>query len=114
MTKNPNTPDKLGETPIHKAAGNGHIEIVRILAPLTENPNAPDKLGKTLIFEAAYWGYTEIVKILAPLTDNPNTPNDHGKTPSSVTKNKEIQRFLESFNISRKRKAESSMVLDDI
>ena len=66
------------------------------------------------IHEAAWNGHIEIVKILAPLTDNPNAPNNDGKTPSSVTKNKEIQRFLESFNISRKRKAGSSMVLDDI
>ena len=72
-------------------------EIVKILAPLTDNPNAPDEYGATPIFWAAFYGYTEIVKILVPLTDNPNAPNKHGKTPSSVTKNVEIKRLLETF-----------------
>ena len=45
----------------------------------------------------------EIVKIFVPLTDNPNAPDKDGKTPSSVTFNAEIRRFLESFNTSRKR-----------
>ena len=75
----------------------GHTEIVKFLAPLTDNPNAPNKYGWTPLYWAAYYGYTEIVKTLAPLTDNPNAPED-GKTPSSVTKNTEIQRYLESFN----------------
>ena len=43
-------------------------------------------------------GYTEIVKILTPLTDNPNAPDNNGATPSSVTKNVEIRRILESIN----------------
>ena len=45
----------------------------------------------------------EIVKIFLPLTDNPNAPDKDGKTPSSVTFNAEIRRFLESFNTSGKR-----------
>ena len=82
-----------------------YIKIVKILAPLTDNPNAPDKYGNTPIYEAAYRGYTEIVKILAPLTDNPNAPNKWEQTPSSVAKNSEIQRFLESYNPSGKSKS---------
>ena len=42
---------------------------------------------------------TDIVKILAPLTDNPNAPNKLGWTPSSITKNAEIRRSLESINL---------------
>ena len=34
-------------SPIHEAAWNGHIEIVKILAPLTDNPNAPNNFGHT-------------------------------------------------------------------
>ena len=71
---------------------------------MTDNPNAPERYGNTPIHRAACSGHSEIVKILAPLTANPNTPNKIGQTPSSVTKNAEIRRFLESFNASRKRK----------
>ena len=73
------------------------VKTVKILAPLTDNPNAPNNIGQTPIYWAAFYGHTEIVKILAPLTDNPNAPNKHGKTPSSVTKNVEIKRLLETF-----------------
>ena len=75
----------------------GHTKIVKILAPLTDNPNAPDKEGGTPIHWAAYTGHIEIVEILAPLTDNPNAPDKYCRTPSSLTKNTEIQRFLESL-----------------
>ena len=57
-----------GYTPIYWAAHYGHVEIVKILTPLTKNPNAGDKLGNTPIYRAAQYGHTEIVKILAPLT----------------------------------------------
>ena len=57
---------------IYWAAFTGHIEIIKILAPLTDNPNTPDKHGKTPIYWAAQNGHIEIVNILATLTDNPN------------------------------------------
>ena len=36
-------------TPIHRAAMNGHTEIVRALAELVDNPNVPDEVGWTPI-----------------------------------------------------------------
>ena len=96
VTDNPNAPNKYGDTPIHWAASLGHTEIVKILAPLTDYPNVSDGNGKTSIYWAAENGHTEIIKILAPLTDNPNAPDDYGQTPSSVAKNAEIRRILES------------------
>ena len=108
LADNPNAPNNYGDTPIHATAQNGHTEIVKILAPLTDNPNAPNKYGATPIYLAAYFGCTEFVKIIAPLTDNPNAPNNYGRTPSEVAVTTEIQKFLESFNTSRKCKAGSS------
>ena len=43
-----------------------------------------------------------IQKLSTSLTDNPNAPDNYGNTPSSVSKNAEIHRILESFNTSRK------------
>ena len=56
LTNNPNTPNRYENTPIHSAAYNGHMEIVKILAPLTDNPNTPNKWGETPIYMAAYNG----------------------------------------------------------
>ena len=75
------------------AAGNGHTEIVKLLA---DNANASDVDGETPIFRAAFHGHLEVVKFLIPLADNPNAPNNHGITPSSVTRTEEIRRILET------------------
>ena len=66
-------------TPVH-----GHLEIVKILAPLAENPNTPDSEGLTPIHWAAIKGYLEIIKTLAPLSDNPNAPDNNGITPINL------------------------------
>ena len=97
-TENPNAPDDFGVTPIYNAAGWGHSEIVKILAPLTDNPNAASNNGYTPIHRAAENGHTEIVKILAPLTDKPNAPNNAGKTPSEVAANTEIKNLILKYS----------------
>ena len=103
LTANPNDPNNSGTTPIYHAAFFGHTKIVQILSKLTDNPNAPSNSGWTPIHWVAAHGHTEIVKI--PLTDNPNAPDNKGITPSSVTKNDEIRKMLESFNTTGNFKA---------
>ena len=63
-TDNPNAPDNVGLTPIHCAAWNGHVEIVRLLMETTDNPNAPDISGRTPMKLAEHKGHQEIVKLL--------------------------------------------------
>ena len=67
ISVNPNE-SKSNFTPIEWAENNGHIEIVKILAPLSVNPNE-SKSNYTPIQHAANNGHTEIVKILAPLSE---------------------------------------------
>ena len=58
-----------------------HIEMLKLLAPLTDKFNVPGKYGDTPISLAARTGHTEIVNILAHLTDNPNAPAPGDNTP---------------------------------
>ena len=44
-TKNPNTPDNNGATPIFVAAESGHTEIVKLLIPYSEVPNSGTHAG---------------------------------------------------------------------
>ena len=65
MTKNPNSPNNKGNTPIHHAALIENTGIVKILAPLTDNPNAPNDIGKT---PSSFTKNAEIRKILFTTT----------------------------------------------
>ena len=70
-----------GFTPIHRAAQNGHLEVVKMLANFTENPNATNSDGLTPIHLAAMNGHTQVVKYLSKFTKNPNAPDINGVTP---------------------------------
>ena len=56
------------------AAQNGHLEVVKILAPLTKNPNYPvitnfTKFSPPPIYKAAENLHVDIVRALAPFTN---------------------------------------------
>ena len=78
---------------IRRAAFEGHLNIIRILAPITSNPNF-----ETLIHFAAMNGQVDVLKFLAPLTKNPNS--NGGCTPRSIQVaqqrgHHELARFLQ-------------------
>ena len=95
MSDNPNESNNVGETPIYAAAKNGHVEVIKVLAPLADKPDERNEVdGVTPIYAAAVNGHADIIKILAPLSDNPNArlrqfPWD---TPIQVaTRNKNVK-----------------------
>ena len=53
---------------------NGHIEIIKILAPSDEDLNEPFPSGKTPYEYALEHKSVELIKILAPKVKNPNAP----------------------------------------
>ena len=73
--------DINGYIPIHRAAQNGHLEVVKTLANFTENPNVTNFDGLTPIHLAAMNGHTEVVKYLSKFTKTPNAPDNNGVTP---------------------------------
>ena len=92
-----------GKTPIHIAAMNGHVDILKFLVSFTDDPNIPGRFGASIwtpIFFAADIGNIDILKFLAPLTKNPNGGKSHGKTPIQWAQSKghdEFARLLQSF-----------------
>ena len=81
MTDNANVPDANGMTPIHLAAKNGHIEVLKMLMTSTYKPNKPDKNGDTPLQFATANGHIEVVKILLKCMisslNEEATKNDH-------------------------------------
>ena len=54
------------ETPIYWAATNGHLEIIKILAPIIKNPNSNGfSRDGTPIDAATSQGFIEVIKFLA-------------------------------------------------
>ena len=73
-----------GNTDLHDAAANGHLE--RTIALLREgaNPNLPDEHGNTPLHNAAYVNATEITERLLDAKADPNAVNRDGNTPLHV------------------------------
>ncbi|RXM31962.1 Caskin-1 [Acipenser ruthenus] len=72
------TTDPNGTSPLHQAAKNGHIDIIRLLLQAGININRQTKAG-TALHEAALCGKTEVVRLLLDVSltvENLETPDD--------------------------------------
>ena len=84
LTRNFNAPKATGlqETPILDACENGHIDVVKALAPLIKKPNSPTyKEGHTPINMAAIMDEIDVIRYLMPLSETPNEASENGDTP---------------------------------
>jgi ankyrin repeat protein len=59
-----NAKDKFGSTPLHLAAKNAYIEVVRLLLEHGADPNIKNFFGKTAIDLAREKGYSDIAKLI--------------------------------------------------
>lgn len=55
---------KVGRTPLHNAANNGHIEVVKHLIKKEADVNVVDKYGRSPLHDAAKHGHIEVVEVL--------------------------------------------------
>ena len=67
--RNPIHKDIYGQTPIHCAAGSGHLEIMKFLATHTENPETENIFGWTPSRIARFLGFFEIEEYLLQLNN---------------------------------------------
>jgi len=56
--------DEFGWTPLHYAAENGQVEIVKLLIEKGSDINLQDKYGRTLFQFATSTGNIEIIKLI--------------------------------------------------
>ena len=73
-----------GNTDLHDAAANGHLERTIALLRENANPNLPDEHGNTPLHNAAYVNATQITERLLDAQADPNAVNRDGNTPLHI------------------------------
>lgn len=76
-----NVIDQGGYTPLHKAAYNGHVEIVEYLISKGADLNARSNSGSTPLHGAAFHGHPEAVRTLIEKGAEIDIKNNGGYTP---------------------------------
>ena len=72
-----NPPDSMGWTPLHEAADQGHLEIVKLIMSRVENKNPPiNKYETTPLHYASEKGHFEICKLIIESLEDKN-PRSH-------------------------------------
>jgi len=79
-----NHKNRLGETPLMKAAGKGREDICAILIAAGADINHADRMGSTALHAAAKYGYWKVVALLLKKGAKPNVKNRRGATPLSL------------------------------
>jgi ankyrin repeat protein len=77
----PNTRDICGRAPLHYAAREGRVEVIKLLLERGAYPNAWDNCDKTPLHYAAERGDVEIVRLLLEKGAYPNARDYRGRTP---------------------------------
>ncbi len=76
-----NSKDKIGETPLHYAAGNGHKAVAELLLANNGDVNAKDNDGGTPLLWAAACGHKSVVELLLANKADVNAKDNGGNTP---------------------------------
>jgi len=75
---------KYGWRPLHFAANNGHVDVVRFLLEKGANVNAQDHRGRTPLHLAALDGHVDVVRFLLEKGANVNAQDHRGRTPLCI------------------------------
>jgi len=73
--------NSTGVTPLLLAAGNGHVEVVRLLLGKNAKPNIQDEDGASPLLLAARKGHVEVVRLLLGKNAEPNVQEEYGLSP---------------------------------
>ena len=90
-------PDKLGKTPLLRAADAGHTKCIRMLLDKGANVKCADEQGRTALSLAAVKGHKVVAKILLKNNAEINVQDKQGNTPLALAAEKNhdaVVRFL--------------------
>lgn len=85
---NPNQIDDAGYTPLHAAVHDGHVEVIKLLLPVSDCVNTADKHGNGPLWTAVSTTPKDrkalVIKLLLDAGADPDHKNIYGKSPREV------------------------------
>ena len=78
-----NPRDNHGQTPLHLAAKNGHLNVCKAIIKEANDKNPKDNQGMTPFHFAALVGHEKICKVFMSSVDDYNPKTADGRTPIS-------------------------------
>lgn len=72
--------DDSGATPLHRAALNGHLEVVKVLVSKKADVAAMDNWGRAALYYAAGSGHLEVMKVLVDNNADVAATDNYGRT----------------------------------
>ncbi len=69
------------ETPLHKAARYGHLDIAQLLIQRGADVRVQNDMGITPLHKAAFWGHQAVAELLLDVGADPNARDQIGETP---------------------------------
>lgn len=84
-------------TPLHKAALDGHEEIVELLIKKGANVNITNPVNETPLHDAAKEGHKKIVELLLNAGADKSLINKDNNTSADLSKNQEIKETINNF-----------------
>jgi len=77
----PNIQDVNGWTPLHHAAWEGHLNVVKLLLEHGANPNVQDNDGETPLHSAVKGCHVDVARVLLDHGADPTIRDNKGRTP---------------------------------
>ena len=93
----PEAKDNDGGTPMHRAAGEGRVQIIELLYAAGANPNARDNRGRAPLHRAAYQGRTEAIDALVAGGADLNARDNNNDTPLHDATRAECSNAIEAL-----------------
>ena len=91
--------DSIDTFPIHLAAYNDHLEVVKILIGHRANINAVNDYNLTALHLAALQGHSDIIRFLIDAGANRTIRDKESKTALDLASNLEIQHLVLTYRI---------------
>lgn len=88
----------FGDTPLHEACSNGHVDVARMLLSVfgSNSLDAKNDDGYTPLHNACFADHVEVVRYLISAGASPNSKNTDRKYPRDLTFNSAIQSVVKA------------------